>query len=139
MAEWIKLGGSGRLTDPVGLGALTSLVPRQVLDEAIERHGCRQERVRKLPAHVWLGRWRLMAGGCAPERLLTADRGFSDFRAWQYASSTGAALLWRLQAGLHPYRLEDLDDGSSSRRHHQARQAAPIAEGTAASRRPPWR
>ncbi|MFC6578126.1 transposase domain-containing protein [Planomonospora parontospora] len=52
MAEWIKVGGSGRLTDLVGLGALTSLVPRQVLDEAIELHGCREERVRKLPAHV---------------------------------------------------------------------------------------
>ncbi|MEV0316671.1 transposase domain-containing protein [Nonomuraea fuscirosea] len=38
----------------MGLGALTSLVPRQVLDEAIELHGCREERVRKLPAHVML-------------------------------------------------------------------------------------
>ncbi|SDL51177.1 Insertion element 4 transposase N-terminal [Nonomuraea maritima] len=52
MVEWIKVGGSGWLTDPVGLGALTSLMPRQILDEAIELHGCREERVRKLPAHV---------------------------------------------------------------------------------------
>jgi hypothetical protein len=52
VTEWIKVGGSGRLTDLVGLGALTSLVPRQVLDEAIELYGCREERVRKLPAHV---------------------------------------------------------------------------------------
>jgi len=36
----------GRLTDLVSLGALTSLVPRDVLDEAIEAHGCREERVR---------------------------------------------------------------------------------------------
>lgn len=252
MAEWIKVGGSGWLTDLVGLGALTWLVPRQVLDEAIELHGCREERVRKLPAHAvvyllmvlclfadedyeevaekltgllaavpgsrwepptrgavtqarqrlgaevvrevfervarpaatdatagaWLGRWRLMAidgftldlpdtaanltefpndsaGGCetvypqarvvaisecashaivaadvsgcwdgeqtlayslygrlTPEMLLTADRGFYSFHAWQYASSTGAQLLWRVQAGLHPYWLKDLDDGS---------------------------
>ncbi|WP_196470134.1 IS4 family transposase [Planomonospora sp. ID91781] len=252
MTEWIKGAGPGRLTDLVGLGALTSLVPRQLLDEAIELHGCREECGRKLPAHVtldllmalclfadddyeevaekltglltavpgvrwepptrgavtqarqrlgaevvrevferlarpaatettsgaWLGRWRLMAidgfildlpdtaanlaefpndsaggyetvypqarvvaiseyashaivaadtSGCwdseqtlayslygrlTPEMLLTADRGFYSFRAWQYASSTGAQLLWRVQAGLHPYRLEDLDDGS---------------------------
>ncbi|MEU8404563.1 IS4 family transposase [Nonomuraea sp. NPDC048892] len=238
--------------DLVGLGALTSLVPRQVLDEAIELHGCREERVRKLPAHVvvyllmalclfadddyeevaekltgllaavpgspwepptrgaitqarqrlgsevirevfervtrpaataattgaWLGRWRLMAidgftldlpdtaanlaefpndsaggyetvypqarvvaisecashaivaadtSGCwdseqtlayslygrlTPEMLLSADRGFYSFPAWQYASSTGAQLLWRIQAGLHPYWLKDLEDGS---------------------------
>nr|WP_260408347.1 IS4 family transposase [Planomonospora venezuelensis] len=231
---------------------MTSLVPRQVLNEAIELHRCREERVRKLPAHVtlyllmalclfadddyeevtekltglltavpgvrwepptrgavtqarqrlgagvvrevfervarpaateatsgaWLGRWRLMAidgfildlpdtaanlaefpndsaggyetvypqarvvaisecashaivaadtSGCwdseqtlayslygrlTPEMLLTADRGFYSFRAWQYAASTGAALLWRVQAGLHPHWLEDLDDGS---------------------------
>ncbi|MFI7455739.1 IS4 family transposase [Nonomuraea sp. NPDC049714] len=251
MVEWIKVGGSGWLTDLVGLGALTSLVPRQVLDEAIELHGCREERVRKLPAHVvvyllmalclfaddddeevaekltgllaampgsqwepptrgavtqarqrlgaevvrevfervarpaatpatagaWLGRWRFMAidgftldlpdtaanlaefphdsaggtrpctrrpgswpsasaprtrssrrtcraagseqtlayslyGRLTPEMLLTADRGFYSFSAWQYASSTGAQLLWRVQAGLHPYWLEDLEDGS---------------------------
>lgn len=52
MVEWIKVGGSSRPTDLVGLGALSSLVSRQVLDEAIELHGCRAERVRKLPAHV---------------------------------------------------------------------------------------
>ncbi|WP_182884445.1 transposase domain-containing protein [Microbispora sp. H10885] len=52
MVEGIKVGGSGWLTDLVGLGALTSLVPRHVLDEAIDLHGCREERVRKLPAHV---------------------------------------------------------------------------------------
>ncbi|MEV0316672.1 IS4 family transposase, partial [Nonomuraea fuscirosea] len=50
-------------------------------------------------------------GRLTPEMLLTADRGFYSFPAWQYASSTGAALLWRVQAGLHPYRLKDLDDG----------------------------
>jgi hypothetical protein len=44
--------------------------------------------------------------------LLTADRGFYSFPAWQYASSTGAQLLWRIQAGLHPYWVKDLEDGS---------------------------
>jgi hypothetical protein len=51
-------------------------------------------------------------GRLTPEMLLTADRGFYSFHAWQYASSTGAQLLWRVQAGLHPYWLKDLEDGS---------------------------
>ena len=42
----------GRSTDLVSLGALTSLVPREVLDGAVEAHGCRERRVPKLPAHV---------------------------------------------------------------------------------------
>ena len=49
------LGGAarvGRSTDLVSLGALTSLVPREVLDGAVEAHGCRERRVPKLPAHV---------------------------------------------------------------------------------------
>jgi hypothetical protein len=45
-------GGTGRLTDLIPVGALTSLMPRQVLDTAIATHGCRERRVRKLPAHV---------------------------------------------------------------------------------------
>lgn len=241
----------GRLAELVGLGALTALVPRKVLDEAVAAHGRREQRVRKLPAHLvvyllialclfpdddyeevaeklsgalsllpgsrwqaptrgavtqarqrlgadvvrevfaqvarppasaatpggWLGRWRVMAidgfvldlpdtdsnvaefgktsagdptvfpqarvvalsecashaiiaadvAGCwageqtmafslyahlTEEMLLTADRGFYSFDAWQQARRTGAQLLWRVQAGLHPYKLADLPDGS---------------------------
>ncbi|SNR96954.1 transposase, IS4 family [Streptosporangium subroseum] len=252
MAEWIKTGGPSRLTDLVALGALTSLLPRAVLDGAIEKYERREQRVRKLPAHVvvyllialclfpdddyeevaekltgmlalmpgsrwepptrgavtqarqrlgaepvkevfecvarpaaspttegaWLGRWRLMAidgfvldlpdtpanleefpkdsaGGyetvfaqarvvaiseCAShaivaadvsgcwdgeqtlayslyerleeDMLLLADRDFYSFYAWGQARRTGAQLLWRVQAGLRPYWLRDLDDGS---------------------------
>ncbi|MER6386318.1 transposase domain-containing protein [Streptomyces sp. NPDC001250] len=36
----MSMGPAGRLTDLVSLGALTSLVPRGLLDEAIEAHGC---------------------------------------------------------------------------------------------------
>ncbi|WP_433357409.1 IS4 family transposase [Microtetraspora malaysiensis] len=245
-------GSSGRLTDLVTIGALTSLIPRQVLDAVVAAHGCREQRVRKLPAHVvvyllvalclypdddyeevaekltgmlalmpgahwepptrgaitqarqrlgsevvrevfrqvarpaatestpgaWLNRWRVMAidgfvvdlpdtganvaefgrdsaGGyetafpqarvvaiseCAShamlaadvagcwageqtltfslyeqlneEMLLTADRGFYSFSAWSQARHSGAHLLWRVQAGLRPHWLRDLDDGS---------------------------
>jgi hypothetical protein len=245
-------GGPGRLTDLVAVGALTALIPRQVLDAAIAAHECRKRRVRKLPAHVvvyllialclfpdddyeevaekltgmlasvpgsewepptrsavtqarrrlgaepvkevfervarpaaspatmgaWLGRRRLMAidgfvldlpdtpanleefpqssaGGyetafaqarvvaiseCAShaivaadvsgcwdgeqtlayslyerleeDMLLLADRGFYSFYAWGQARRSGAQLLWRVQAGLRPYWLRDLEDGS---------------------------
>jgi hypothetical protein len=241
-----------RLTDLVTLGALTSLVPRAVLDEAVTACGCREQRIRKLPAHVvvyllialclypdddyeevaekltgmlahlpgsqwqaptrgaitqargrlgaeavrqvfarlarptataatsgaWLGRWRLMAidgfvldlpdteanvaefgkdsaggdttafpqarvvtisecashapvaaevAGCwageqtmafslyeqlSQEMLLMADRGFYSFDAWRQARSTGAQLLWRLQAGVRLDHIRDLPDGS---------------------------
>ncbi|MER7362883.1 transposase domain-containing protein [Nonomuraea wenchangensis] len=47
-----ETGRSGRLTDLIAVGALTSLSPRQVLDAAIAPHGCRERRVRTLPAHV---------------------------------------------------------------------------------------
>ncbi|MGW5680174.1 transposase domain-containing protein, partial [Streptomyces sp. NPDC003860] len=36
----------------MSLGALTTLVPRAVLDEAIGVLGAQEQRVRKLPAHV---------------------------------------------------------------------------------------
>jgi hypothetical protein len=52
MAQRGEIDGSSRLTDLVSLGALTSLVPGEVLEEAIAVHGCREQRVRKLPAHV---------------------------------------------------------------------------------------
>ncbi|WP_185072229.1 transposase domain-containing protein [Nonomuraea jabiensis] len=45
-------GGSGWLTDLVAVGALTSGIPRQVLDAAIATHGCRERRVRKLPTQL---------------------------------------------------------------------------------------
>ncbi|MEU7984488.1 transposase domain-containing protein [Streptosporangium canum] len=36
----------------MALGALTSLLPWEVLDGAIGKYGCREQRMRKLPAHV---------------------------------------------------------------------------------------
>lgn len=52
MSLRIDTSDAGRLTDLVSLGALTSLIPREVLDGAIEAHGRREERVRKLPSHL---------------------------------------------------------------------------------------
>lgn len=46
------------------------------------------------------------------DMLLLTDRGFYSFYAWGQARRSGAQLLWRVQAGLRPYWLGDLDDGS---------------------------
>jgi len=47
-----------------------------------------------------------------PGMLVTADRNFYSYRAWQEALATGAALLWRVSASLTLPVLEWLPDGS---------------------------
>jgi hypothetical protein len=44
--------------------------------------------------------------------LLLADRGFYNWADWQAAAATGAALVWRVQAGVRLPALELLPDGS---------------------------
>jgi hypothetical protein len=46
------------------------------------------------------------------QMLLTADRGFYSFDAWQYARSTGAQLLWRLSVSVGLPPGPSLPDGS---------------------------
>ncbi len=43
---------AGKLTDHVGLGALTRIVPRYVVDEVLAKTGRKEKRSRSLPAHV---------------------------------------------------------------------------------------
>ena len=43
---------SGRLTDHVTLGVLSSVIHRDVVDDVIRESGKREERTRLLPAHV---------------------------------------------------------------------------------------
>jgi transposase IS4-like protein len=43
---------SGRLTDHVALGVLSSVIHRDVIDDAIRETGKREERSGLLPAHV---------------------------------------------------------------------------------------
>jgi hypothetical protein len=45
---------SGRLTDHVGLGVLAARFHRDLLEEVINRTGCREKRSRRLPAHVMI-------------------------------------------------------------------------------------
>lgn len=47
-----------------------------------------------------------------PDELLTADRNFYSFDAWQRATRTGAALCWRAPTGLRLPVVRILDDGT---------------------------
>jgi hypothetical protein len=55
---------------------------------------------------------RRMFGQLEEDWLLIADRGFYNWPGWQAATATGAALLWRVQAGLRLPVLGLLPDGS---------------------------
>jgi hypothetical protein len=55
---------------------------------------------------------RRMFGRLEEDWLLIADRGFYSWPDWRAAAATGAALLWRVQAGLRLPVLELLPDGS---------------------------
>jgi hypothetical protein len=46
------VSGGGRLTDRIGIGVLTRMVPRDLVDEVLAETGRRQKRSRLLPAHV---------------------------------------------------------------------------------------
>lgn len=45
---------SGRLTDHIGLGVLSARFHRDLIEEVINRTGCREKRSRRLPAHVMI-------------------------------------------------------------------------------------
>ena len=47
-----------------------------------------------------------------PDELLTADRGFYSFEAWDLAVASGAALVWRAPAGLELPLVGVLADGT---------------------------
>jgi hypothetical protein len=47
-----------------------------------------------------------------PGELLTADRGFYSFKAWDTAAATGAALCWRAPTGLALPVVRVLSDGT---------------------------
>ena len=44
--------GSRRLTDHISLGVLAEAFPRDLIEEVVTETGCRQQRTRRLPAHV---------------------------------------------------------------------------------------
>lgn len=50
----VETGPRGRLTDHIGLGVLSARFHRDLLEEIINRTGCREKRARRLPAHVMI-------------------------------------------------------------------------------------
>ncbi|MFI1828276.1 IS4 family transposase [Streptomyces sp. NPDC020412] len=97
-----------RPADLVSLGALTTLVPRAVLDEAIGVLGAQEQRVRKLPAHVVV---YLLMGLCLYpdddyERVAEKLAGVMSYGSegrWQ-APTRGAITQARQRLGAAPVR-----------------------------------
>jgi hypothetical protein len=71
------------------------------------------------------------------DELLTADRGFYSFPAWQQAAATGAALVWRAHSQLALPVVRVLPDGTylsiliDPRIHHPAQRARLVAAARA--------
>jgi len=47
-----SVGGSSRLTDRISLGVLAEILPRDLIEEVLAQTGRREQRSRRLPAHV---------------------------------------------------------------------------------------
>jgi Insertion element 4 transposase N-terminal len=48
----VLVGGSSRLTDRISLGVLAEILPRDLIEEVLDATGRREQRSRRLPAHV---------------------------------------------------------------------------------------
>src|SRR5680860_664552 len=121
--------------DQVSIGVLVEAVPRDAVDEAVAVCGVRERRSDgKLPAHVVAlaecGTHAFVAAEVAgygigektlaqrlyprlrADELLTADRGFYSWAAWDTAAATGAGLLWRAPTQLTLPVVRVLPDGT---------------------------
>jgi hypothetical protein len=65
----------GRLTDYIGLGVLSARFHRDVLEEVINRTGCREKRSRRVPAPVMM-RYVIAMGLYAQESAEEVRRRF---------------------------------------------------------------
>jgi hypothetical protein len=100
---------AGRLTDRIGIGVLTRLVPRDLVDEVLAQTGRREQRSRLLPAHVVVYFVMAMAvfrdGYEEVMRRLTG--GLQFMRAWQKewdVPTTGAISQARERLGEIPLK-----------------------------------
>jgi hypothetical protein len=48
----VPVGGLSRLTDSISLGVLAGILPRDLIEEVLDETGRREQRSRRLPAHV---------------------------------------------------------------------------------------
>jgi len=104
-----EVPGGGRLTDRIGIGVLTRVVPRDLIDEVLAETGRREKRSRLLPAHVVVYFVMAMAvfrdGYEEVMRRLTG--GLAFMRAWQQdwaVPTTGAICQARGRLGEAPLK-----------------------------------
>ncbi len=48
----VPVDGPARLTDQISLGVLAGILPRDLIEEVLDETGGREQRSRRLPAHV---------------------------------------------------------------------------------------
>lgn len=104
-----ELAPGGLLTDRIGIGVLTRLVPRDLVDEVLAETGRREKRSRLLPAHVVVYFVMAMAvfrdGYEEVMRRLTG--GLAFMRAWRQdwqVPTTGAISQARERLGEEPVK-----------------------------------
>ena len=106
----VTITENGRLTDRIGIGVLTRLVPRDLIGEILAETGRREKRSRLLPAHVVVYFVMAMAvfrdGYEEVMRRLTG--GLQFMRAWQQewvVPTTGAISQARDRLGEAPLKM----------------------------------
>lgn len=102
--------GSGKLTDRIGIGVLTRLVPRELVDEVLAETGRKEKRSRLLPAHVVV--YFVMAMAVFRDGYEEVMRrligGLQFMRAWQKewaVPTTGAISQARDRLGEAPLKM----------------------------------
>jgi hypothetical protein len=104
-----KVSG-GRLTDRIGIGVLTRIVPRDTVDEVLAETGRGEKRSRPLPAHVMVYFVLAMAifGDGYEEVMRRLAGGLQLMCAWRKEWSvptTGAISQARARLGEEPLKI----------------------------------
>jgi hypothetical protein len=100
---------AGRLTDRVGIGVLTRIVPRDLVDEVLAETGRRERRTRLLPAQfvVYFVMAMAIFGDGYEEVIRRLVGGLQFMRAWRkewQVPTTGAISQARERLGEEPLR-----------------------------------
>lgn len=102
---------ANRLTDRVGLGVLTCVVPRDLVDEVLNVTGKREKRSRLLPARVvvyYVLALTLFYGDAYEEVLRKLVNGLQFLRCWRTewtVPTTGAISRARVRLGSEPLKV----------------------------------
>src|SRR6266540_4967842 len=99
-----------RLTDRVGLGVLTRVVPRDLVDEVLNSTRKNEKRSRLLPAHVvvyYVLALTLFFGDAYEEVLRKLVNGLRFLRSWSkewHVPTSGAISQARARLGVEPLK-----------------------------------